>query len=153
MKVINRSIHNNELPSLLELYTHLHENDLPLTDDIVINRIWHDILTDKKIHCLVAETENRIVASCILVVVPNLTRGGKPYGLIENVVTHTDYRKKGIGTGLLKFAQQTAWEAGCYKVMLMTGRQRDEIFRFYENAGFDRGTKTAFIIRRDGHDK
>lgn len=149
MNVTYRPIRNHELPALLELYNQLHQSDLPIPDDNTVNRIWHEILSDTKIHCLVAEAENQIAASCILAVIPNLTRGGKSYGLIENVVTHSDFRKSGIGTGLLKYAQQLAWDAGCYKVMLMTGRQRDDIFRFYENAGFVSGAKTAFIIRRD----
>jgi len=148
MNVIYRLIRKDELPYLLELHKHLFDEDLPVPDEKTVNRIWRDILADKKMHCLVAEKDGKIVASCVLTVISNLTRGGQSYGVIENVVTHADYRKKGIGTGLLKYAQQIAWDAGCYKVMLMTGRQRDEIFRFYENAGFVRGTKTAFIINK-----
>ena len=150
MNIIYRSIQNSELPGLLELHKHLFDEDLPVPDNKTVQRIWQEIMTDRKMHCLVAEADREIVAACILTVIPNLTRGGQSYGLIENVVTHADYRKKGIGTGLLKYAQQTAWDNGCYKIMLMTGRQRDEIFRFYEKAGFKRGTKTAFIVRRDG---
>jgi GNAT superfamily N-acetyltransferase len=148
MNVIYRIIRKDELPALLELYKHLHETDLPLPDNKTVKRIWNEILTDNKMKCIVAEVDNRIAATCILVIVPNLTRGGHSYGLIENVVTLIEYRKKGIGTGLLQYAQQLAWDSGCYKVMLMTGRQRDEIFRFYEKAGFRRGTKTAFIIEK-----
>ena len=37
------------------------------------------------------------MSSCALSVVPNLTRGCQPYGVIENVVTHADYRGKGYG--------------------------------------------------------
>ncbi len=40
-----------------------------------------------------------MVATCTLVVIPNLTRGGTPYALIENVVTHTDHRNKGYWQG------------------------------------------------------
>lgn len=41
----------------------------------------------------------------------------------------------------------TAWEAGCYKVMLMTGSKRPETLRFYADAGFEQ-SKTGFQIRR-----
>jgi GNAT superfamily N-acetyltransferase len=148
MKVIYRSIKQEELPALLELHKHLFDEDLPAPDETTINQIWADMLADTKMHVLAAEVDAKIVASCILTIIPNLTRGGQSYGIIENVVTHSAYRKKGIGTGLLKYAQQIAWNNGCYKVSLMTGRQRDEIFRFYEHAGFVRGTKTAFIVNK-----
>jgi len=80
------------------------------------------------------------------VIVNNLIRGAKPYGLIENVVTHEGYRNKGYGTGLLKKALEIAQGEGCYKVMLMSGRG-EEALKFYEKVGFERGKKTGFIIR------
>jgi len=148
MNVIYRLIRHDELPALLDLHKHLFDEDLPVPDEKTLSRIWSEMLADRKMNCLAAEADGKIVASCILTVIPNLTRSGQSYGIIENVVTHADYRKKGIGTGLLKYAQQLAWDCGCYKVSLMTGRQRDDIFRFYENAGFIRGTKTAFIANK-----
>jgi GNAT superfamily N-acetyltransferase len=63
-------------------------------------------------------------------------------------VTHPDYRKRGIGTRLLKRAQEIAREKGCYKIMLLT--ERKEALPFYENAGFECKSKTGFIIRFDG---
>jgi GNAT superfamily N-acetyltransferase len=82
-----------------------------------------------------------------LIVIPNLTRGGKPYGLIENVVTHVGYRGRGYGTRILHAAVAAAWDAGCYKVMLMTGSKQPSTLRFYESAGFEQ-TKTGFQMRR-----
>ena len=97
--------------------------------------------------CLVIEDEGTIVSSCILVIVKNLTRNARPYALIENVVTHEDYRKKGYGTAILKRAMEIAKEENCYKVMLMTSSKEEQIFRFYEKSGFDSEEKTAFIKR------
>ena len=96
---------------------------------------------------LVGEFGGRLAASCSLVVVPNLTRGGSSYGLIENVVTHSDYRKRGFGRQLLTAASDAAWQAGCYKVMLMTGSKKPETLNFYGSAGFEQ-SKTGFQKRR-----
>jgi GNAT superfamily N-acetyltransferase len=54
--------------------------------------------------------EDAIIASCTLVVIPNLARGGQPYGLIENVVTHAAYRGRGFGKRLLRAAVEAAWQ-------------------------------------------
>jgi GNAT superfamily N-acetyltransferase len=91
--------------------------------------------------------DGRLVASCILVVVPNLTRGGRPFGVIENVVTHREYRRRGIGSELLHHALDLAWEAGCYKVMLLSGMHRVESHAFYESVGFQKGAKIGFEAR------
>jgi GNAT superfamily N-acetyltransferase len=83
-----------------------------------------------------------------LTIIPNLTRGAQPYGVIENVVTHPDFRRQGIGTRILQAALASAWERGCYKVMLMTGRKDEATLRFYQQAGFEAGVKTAFVAKR-----
>ena len=95
--------------------------------------------------CIVAVEDGLIVASCTLVVVPNLTRGARSYGLIENVVTHAAFRRRGLGRRVLHHALAMAWELRCYKVMLLTGSREESTLRFYERAGFKRGVKTGFI--------
>ena len=91
------------------------------------------------------ELDGALAGSCTLALIPNLTRGGRPYGIIENVVTRADLRGRGIGTALMRHALELCWAQGCYKVMLQTGRKDEEIMRFYEGAGFQRGVKTGFV--------
>jgi GNAT superfamily N-acetyltransferase len=145
MDTLIRHTEPNELPALLALYEHLHAADEPLPDAATMQRVWDDICRDPKLHCLVAEVDSTLVASCILAVIPNLTRAARPYGLVENVVTHAEHRRRGIGTALLQHVLAVAWELGCYKVMLLTGRKDESVFRFYEKAGFQRDVKTGFI--------
>ena len=111
-----------------------------------LREAWHALLGNPSVHCLVGEIEGVLVSTCTLVLVPNLTRSARPYGFIENVVTHEAHRRKGLGTAILKGAD-LAWGQGCYKVMLMTGSTKEQTLRFYEHAGFRRGEKTAFVAR------
>lgn len=138
-----RAIRQHELPALLDLYRHLHATDAPLPPDDVLRQLWDAILHDPKLYYFVADRHGDLVASCTLVIIPNLTRGGRPYGVIENVVTHPAHRRKGIGTCLLRYALDTAWEHNCYKVMLLTGRK--ETHEFYRQAGFSADSKTGFV--------
>lgn len=142
-----REIKSDELNKLLELYKYLNADDPELTIDEGLKEIWHEIMEDPNHFCLVTEDEGVIISSCILVIIKNLTRNARPYALIENVVTHEQYRKKGYGTAILKKAIEIAKEKDCYKVMLMTSRKEEDTLRFYESAGFHKGEKTAFIIR------
>ncbi len=106
--MIIRNIKNNEMNKLLNLYTHLHRKDAPLPEKSKLKSIWEEIKTNPLLHYFVVEYNNEIVSSCTLSVIPNLTRGGRPYGLIENVVTHADYRRRGFGLSILQFALETA---------------------------------------------
>ncbi|MCL2195708.1 MAG: GNAT family N-acetyltransferase [Oscillospiraceae bacterium] len=131
-----------DLPQLLQLYTHLHNNPLP---DELPEPLWRDIMTDPNHHIIVAEQDDQLVSSCVLLIVPNLTRGQRPYAWVENVVTHADYRKQGIGGAVLQFAKDIAVQRGCYKIALMTGATEPSTLRFYERAGYNSTDKTGYI--------
>ena len=59
---------------------------------------------------LLAFLDGKPVATLTLVIVPNLTRGCAPYALVENVVTLTSCRGKGIGKRLMKAAIDRSWK-------------------------------------------
>ena len=144
MNVRVREATDNDLGELLELYTHLNNNVMPTTNERAED-VWTKIRKDANHHVIVAEYDGRIVSSCILLIVPNLTHNQEPYALIENVVTHTDHRNRGFASAVLESARDIAVGEGCYKISLMTGSKRDSTLRFYENAGYNRNDKTAFI--------
>jgi GNAT superfamily N-acetyltransferase len=141
-----REVRPDDLPRLQELYAHLHASDLLSAPDEAV-AILQQLLLYRGSAILVGAIGSALVTSCTLVVVPNLTRGGTPYALIENVVTHADWRKRGFGSVILNVAAQRAWDHGCYKVMLMTGSKNPATLGFYVSAGFEQ-TKTGFQMRR-----
>ena len=141
---------SGDLQDILDLYKHLNPDDPILTIDNELRRLWESLLRDENSNYLAARCDGHTVSTCVLTVVPNLTRGARPYGLIENVVTNPDYRKRGIGTRVLQFALDIAWQKNCYKVMLLTSSKDPSTLRFYEQAGFLLGEKTGFIARRPG---
>lgn len=139
-----REIYESELNDLLELYLHLHEESVPEMTDSLKNT-WAEILGDKNHHIIVNEIDGRIVSSCVCVIIPNLTRNARPYAVIENVVTHSDFRKNGFAAECLNFARKIAESESCYKMFLVSGSKNEETLKFYENAGYNRTDKTAFI--------
>jgi len=131
-----------DLEGLLHLYAQLHDNPMP---DVLPYALWEEILADKNHHVIVAEQGGAIVSTCVIVVIPNLTHGFRPYALVENVVTDPSFRNRGIATACLLFAAKIAEGRNCYKIMLLTGSRQESTLRFYEKAGFNRHDKTAFI--------
>lgn len=142
--MIVREIKEAELEKLLELYTHLHELGVPENSEH-LQKTWEIICNDKNHHIIVCEVDGKLVSSCVCVIIPNLTRNIRPYAFIENVVTHTDHRGKGYATACLKYAKDLAVEAGCYKMMLLTGSKSADTLDFYKKAGYNCTDKTAFI--------
>lgn len=139
-----REAHAGDLVPLLKLYTQLHNNPMPeMTDELAT--LWDTILRDPNHHVIVAEEGGELVSSCVLVVIPNLTCGQRPYAVIENVITHERYRRRGYAMRVLDFARIVAVQNNCYKIMLMTGSKQVETLRFYECAGYNSHDKTAFI--------
>jgi GNAT superfamily N-acetyltransferase len=143
-----RKAGEKDLPALLELYRDLHDEDLPLPSPAAVNKVWEDMLGNPCIHCLLAERiDGLFISSCVLVIVPNLSRGARPYGLIENVVTRTDFRRQGHAAALLQQAIAIARSNNCYKVMLLSSKKREGAHMLYEKVGFERDSKFGFIIR------
>lgn len=138
-----RRLAHDDLASLLALYVYLHSEVQAASE--ILDETWRNICADPRLHYFAAQFEGELVATCALTLVPNLTRGARPYGLIENVVTAPAFRCQGIGTAVLQYALNVAWAAGCYKVMLLTGSKRETTLHFYEQAGFERGSKTGFV--------
>ena len=132
------------LISILNLYLYLHEKSVP-KDSEHLRKTWNSIINDANHHLIVCEIDGGIVASCVCVIIPNLTRNVRPYAFVENVVTHGEYRKKGYATDCLNFAKQIAEENNCYKMMLLTGSKEESTLNFYSNAGYNSSDKTAFI--------
>lgn len=91
-----------------------------------------------------------ICAIVTLHVLPNMTYLGRPYALIENVITSQAYRGQGLGRQVLERAIDMAWDANAYKIMLLTGKDRKDggAKGFYESLGFSDEDKYGMTLRK-----
>ncbi|MFK7869546.1 MAG: GNAT family N-acetyltransferase [Roseobacter sp.] len=113
----------------------------------VSEEAFHAVLSHPGTTVFGAEGAGTLLGMATLHLLPNVTWGGRPYALIENVVTHTDHRKRGIGRKLLQAMAEAAWSQNAYKIMLMSGQKRGTR-GFYESCGFSSEDKHAFVMRR-----
>lgn len=141
-----RSAGQDDLAALLDLYQHLTPGDARASPEAA-RAIFTSFTADGQNRIFLGECDGELASSCTLVIIANLTRGGRPYALIENVVTHPGFRHRGLGRQLLAAATAAAWQAGCYKIMLMTGSRDPAVLDFYRRAGFEQ-SKTGFQKRR-----
>lgn len=139
-----REVNNKDLDSVLELYLYLHEKSIPEHDNHLA-KTWEKILLDDNYHLIVNEVDGKIVSSCTCIIIPNLTWNVRPYAFVENVVTHSEYRKCGYARECLDYAKSIAQNENCYKIFLMTGSKDPATLGFYEHAGYNSNDKTGFI--------
>lgn len=89
----------------------------------------------------------RLASMVTLHLLPNVLWKGRPYALIENVITAQDQQKQGFGRCAMQAAIDAAWDADAYKIMLMTGQKRGAA-GFYKALGFSSEDKHAMVLRR-----
>ncbi|NJD03993.1 MAG: GNAT family N-acetyltransferase [Ruminiclostridium sp.] len=147
MGALTRKATENDAEALKELYFN-HLTAYPSTEEQDM-KTWYEKLrkfaADDNYHIFVLDSEEKIVSSVTLIIIENLTHNLRPYALIENVVTHCDYRGKGFASALMNRATEIAKQRGCYKIMLLTGSKKDSTLNFYHNNGFNSEDKTGFI--------
>lgn len=146
MSITIRPADVDDLDALLVLYHHLNPADPALPAETARASL-STMLAHPGLTLLGGFLDGVMVATCTLIVIPNLTRGGAPYALIENVVTHTGHRQNGYGQAVVRQAVEMAFAQGCYKVMLLTGRTDPAVHRFYQSCGFEQ-TKLGFQVRQ-----
>ena len=145
MNIQIRKATSDDIRHLLGLYAQLQPNDPPPDEDTAMTVFKQAV--DRGVTYFVADDGGRIVGSCFIAIIPNITRLCSAIGFIENVITAADCRRRGIGRKLMNAAIEYAKEQGCYKVTLQSGIKRTEAHKFYTSAGFDGDSKRAFEIR------
>ncbi|MBQ3003404.1 MAG: GNAT family N-acetyltransferase [Clostridia bacterium] len=112
---------------------------------------WQVLLSkfeqDENMQLLVLEIDGKVVSTVQMAIVENLTHNIRPFAVIENVVTHAEYRGKGYASALLQKATEIAKERGCYKLFLETGSNKESTLGFYKNNGFELDQKHSCLKR------
>jgi GNAT superfamily N-acetyltransferase len=139
VNVVVREAKPADLAGLLGLYVQLSpENAATQPSDVA--EPLRAILANRGMRLLVAELRGSVVGTVTLVLVPNLTHGGKAWAQVENMVVEEGSRGTGVGRRLIEECLRIGHEAGCYKVQLQSGNQRREgrhdAHAFYAHLGF-----------------
>ena len=141
-----RFAEEHDFEGIMNLLRQLNPDD-PVINDGRDKVIFERILKQSNLRILIQEENGKIISTCYLNIIPNLTRDASPYAVIENVVTDAEFRNQGFGKKMMVFALESAWKAECYKVMLQTGSKKESTHKFYASCGFVGGEKFAFNAR------
>ncbi len=124
-----------DLPELLALYGELHPDDPPVPP-VRAAELWGAISGQAGRTVWVAVVDGHLGGTADGIIVTNLTRGGAPFMLVENVVVAAAVRRGGVGRALMTALEASAREAGCYKIQLLSRADRGAAHAFYESCGY-----------------
>jgi len=139
--VIVRRLTKDDWPDAEALYTELTKSGSVAGRDQFLAVLAHD---GTEVFGYIKG--DKVVSMVTLHVLPNMTYGGRPYALIENVVTAKAMQKRGYGRATIEAAVAWARQTGCYKLMLLAGRGRTAK-GFYDAVGFSADDKWGMTIR------
>ncbi len=134
--LVVRCAAGQDLPELLALLSQLHDTDTPqlATEHLAVT--FDEILRSPTRAILVALREGKLVGTLDLFWMANLTRDGRPWAGIENMIVDAPSRRRGTGRALMAAAVELAREAGCYKLQLVSREERDAAHVMYSSTGF-----------------
>jgi GNAT superfamily N-acetyltransferase len=141
-----RLAQSGDVNGILALYRELRPGDPELPEPKASLR---KILSNPDLALIVCECDDALTATCMLALVPNLASGGRPFGVLEHVVTLNRFRRRGFGRAVLEFALEVAWSRNCCKVILLSGIQRSEAHALYESVGFRGDVERGFVAKPD----
>ncbi len=141
--MIIRPLHSGDFSAALRLYRILTRDPVPVSDS---SAAFDAVLNHSGTTILGMEHEGAIIAMTTLHLLPNMTSGGRPYALVENVVTDPEHRGQGVGRQVLQACIDRAKSENAYKVMLLTGEARG-VRGFYEKLGFSGHQKHGLVLR------
>lgn len=144
MNLAIRDAELRDFPQVRELYRLLDfypEEEQPF-DQLEQQFMRHKHYPDYRI--FVAEMDNTVVGTFALIIIESAAHGGKPFGIVEDVVVSNSWQGQGIGKKMMLFAMQFCQTKGCYKLALSSHLQRNEAHQFYESLGF---TKHGFSFQ------
>ena len=95
-------------------------------------KMWDSLQRQKNFHSFVAVIDRQIVGYGAIFVLANI-RGGK-MGQIEDIVSHPNFSKKGVGRMIMNALFKVAKANGCYKIALQC---KDHNVEFYKKISYE----------------
>lgn len=138
------TIRNAHQEDLLAIVTLINQGGPTGTPREVLPRIlpanYHDafmrITQDSNAYLMVAENEGRVVGTFQLNYLMCLAGKGREDAQLEAVHVDAEFRDKGIGSQMMKWAIDHATARNCRRLQLTTDKRRKRAHSFYEKLGF-----------------
>ena len=135
MTLVRQAAHDDHT-RILELLAEMHDREGPPPTDESRSLLDEILKNPHRRLLLVERSDGQVVGTVDVLVVTNLSRGGRPWAIVENLAVDSAHRRQGFGRLLMSTAIDFAAQSGCYKVQLISNAKRDMAHPLYEELGF-----------------
>ena len=132
MNEISLKIRKTVKSDMIEIVELLQEISDYAPNETLFDDIWENFNSQKNVYSVVAQIGDVIVGYGAIVVETKI-RGGK-MGHIEDIVSHSEFRKKGIGKAIVEALFKIAKDNDCYKVALIC---KENNVSFYNKCNYE----------------
>lgn len=130
-----RIAREEELGQIIALYNMIWpKGSAPLSRKVGEN-IFHHVREHPDDEMYVAEHKGRLVGTFTLLL--RKARDGTKECVVENIVIHPKYRRRGIGSRIVDFVTEHCREIGCPRLTITSREKSDESRAFYDALGFE----------------
>ena len=125
---ILRVINKNDISQVIDM---LQDISKFKPEESNYQKIWNNFCCQNNVHSIVAVLNDKIVGYGSMILETKIT-GGKR-GHVEDIVSHKDFRKKGVGRLIVNSLFNIARENGCYKIVLQC---KEHNLNFYKKLNY-----------------
>ncbi|MCX7914515.1 MAG: GNAT family N-acetyltransferase [Thermodesulfovibrionales bacterium] len=136
MEIEIREASLSDLPDILLLHSYLEFDESKVLTLSEAERVCERIKKYPNYKIYIGIVDNVVVATFALLIMERLGHKGTPSGIVEDIVVHPQWRRKGIGKSIIQFAMERCKEKGCYKLTLSSNMKRLDAHLFYDSVGF-----------------
>jgi GNAT superfamily N-acetyltransferase len=131
-----RPVRRDELPVIVTLYNLIWTGSKSPVDIKTATSIYDGMKKHPENDLYAALLDGRIVGTFMVVVKkegPDLREA-----IVENLVVHPRYRRKGVGREMLDYIVTCCRQKGCRRVLVANREVREDLAAFYSVLGFER---------------
>ena len=145
MSLTIRQCEERDLPDIWLLYQQLFAGETTTLAEVTAG--YQAVCGHPDCAVFVVEQDERVLATFVLYILPNMTHNGRPAAILENIVVAAAQRGQGIGRAMLAYARDRALEHGCYKLSLTSNAKRTGSHEFYRRCGMlQHGVSFRYVL-------
>ncbi|WP_445681254.1 GNAT family N-acetyltransferase [Radicibacter daui] len=130
-----RGAREDDLVALKELYLELIPDESPTLEEM--RSTLHEINSRPDMGMVVVGCiDGEVVATCQIVIYPNLVRTPRVKAQVDSVVVASTWRGHGIGKQMMHWCLQELARRNCSRVIVATAYSREVAHKLYSRLGF-----------------